>query len=373
MTVEEGHAQPERALLDDLVAFAGRLRSEGVSVEPHRLRDFAEALAGTSHIHTYWTGRATLLSDVSAIPAYDRAFRAHFGAGPPDEEDPSAPQPDVSFVQPAGSLSAGPPEKTSEYVPASQLELLRRKRFEECSEAELTQVAAMIDELRWRVPMRRTRRRQPARRGEMDLRGTLDAALRYGGDPMELRRRQRRRHRRRLVLVLDVSRSMEAYSRMLLLFAHSALGIDANWEAFCFATRLTRLTPALRSRRPDDALRLVGEAAADISSGTRIGESLRALLAGWGHSRTLRGSVVLICSDGLEHGEPALIETQMMRLARLAREIVWLNPLKGLPQYEPLTRGMQAALPHIDQLVAADTVAALEQLAHGLYVSTSYR
>ena len=366
-------AQADDALLADLTAFARRLRVQGVNVEPHRLRDFVEALAATSHIHTYWIGRATLIADVSAIPTYDRAFRAHFGVEPSGEQDPSLPSRRASSAGLVGMPGDGVTEQTSKYVPASQLELLRRKRFEDCDESELAQVAAMITELRWRVPARRTRRRQPGRRGEIDSRRTLEATLRHGGEPVELRRQLRRRRRRRLVLVLDVSRSMEAYSRMMLLFAHSALGVDSDWEAFCFATRLTRLTPALRSRDPNHALRLVGEVAADLAGGTRIGDSLRTLVAGWGHSRTLRGSVVVICSDGLDRGDPALVGAQMVRLARLAYEIVWLSPLKGLPGYEPLTRGMQAALPHIGELVAADTLAALEELAQGLYGSTELR
>jgi uncharacterized protein with von Willebrand factor type A (vWA) domain len=241
---------------------------------------------------------------------------------------------------------------------------LRHKRFEDCTEEELRQLSTLLARITWTLPPRRTRRRRGSRRGELDVQETLRAALRSDGEALVLHRRERRLERRRLVLVLDVSNSMAAHSRALLMLAHAALGADARWEAFCFATRMTRISEALRSGdRPDDALRAATAAAGDWGGGTRIGASLRALLDEWSHTRVLRGAVVVICSDGLEVGDPTLLAEEMGRLSRLAAEVVWLNPLKGLEGYEPLARGMRAALPYVDVFSSGDDLASLEQLA----------
>jgi uncharacterized protein with von Willebrand factor type A (vWA) domain len=170
--------------------------------------------------------------------------------------------------------------------------------------------------------------------------------------------------RRRLVFVLDVSGSMTDYSRALLLFAHAALRADPRWEAFCFGTRLTRLTKVLAAAGPDRALRQASAEVFDWDAGTRIGESLAHLLAG--HASTVRGSVVVVCSDGLEVGDPEHLRAQMARLSRLAHAVVWLNPLQEHPEYEPLARGMKAALPYVDLFAGGHNLASLEELGSQL-------
>ena len=221
-------------------------------------------------------------------------------------------------------------------------------------------------ELRLAAPPRRSRRLYPRRAGELDVRRTVRRALRTGGDPVRLARRERRLRPRRLVLLLDVSGSMSAYSRALLVFAHAALRTEPSWEAFCFGTRLTRLTGALATTHPDEALRRATEDAVDWDGGTRIGDSLKRFLDRYGHGGLARGAVVVVCSDGLDTGEPELLAEQMARLSRLARLVVWLNPLKEDPAYEPLARGMAAALPYVDVFASGHNLASLEELGSQL-------
>jgi len=245
---------------------------------------------------------------------------------------------------------------------ASREELLRTKSFADLTREELVELAELMRRLRLNVPNRRTRRREPARRGDPDLRRTLRRSFRTGGEPVERAWRTRRRRRRRLVLLLDVSGSMADYSRALVLFARAALQADTRWEAFCFGTRLTRVTRALAAADPKEALRRAAEEVVDWNGGTRIGDAVRALT----RTNVVRGSVVVICSDGLDVGEPDVLRAEMARLARLAHRVVWLNPLKEDPAYEPLARGMQAALPHIDVFLSGHNLASLEAVGQAL-------
>jgi uncharacterized protein with von Willebrand factor type A (vWA) domain len=240
--------------------------------------------------------------------------------------------------------------------------VLRTKRFDELSDEELVQLAELMKRLRLTVPSRRTRRREPARAGAPDLRRTLRRSFRTGGEPVDRAWRTRRRRRRRLVLLLDVSGSMADYSRALVLFARAALQAESGWEAFCFGTRLTRVTRALSAPDAQDALRRAAEGVVDWNGGTRIGEAVRALT----RTNVVRGAVVVICSDGLDVGEPELLRTEMARLSRLAQRVVWLNPLKADPAYEPLARGMRAALPHVDVFLSGHNLASLEEIGQAL-------
>ena len=191
----------------------------------------------------------------------------------------------------------------------------------------------------------------------------LRHAFRTEGEPLRRSWRRRRVKPLRLVLVLDVSASMGVYARALAQFAHAATRSGGHVEAFAFGTRLTRITAALRSPDPDAALGALGKAVPDWQGGTRIGESLRELLDRWGRRGPVRGAVVVLCSDGLERGDPQLLAEQMRRLSRLARRIVWVNPLKGSPEYEPLAHGMAAALPYVHEFLAGHNLASLEELA----------
>ena len=324
-----------------LVAFTRALRGEGLAVGPGHAVDFCRAAAMLPPTDLYWAGRLTLVSRPDQIPVYDRVFRGVF-----DEEPPRV----RIHVEP------------EEVALASPVELLRKKSFAQLTEGELIEVAELMKRVRMSVPTRRTRRREPARAGTPDLRRTLRRSFRTGGEPLDRAWRSRRRQKRRLVLLLDVSGSMADYSRALVLFAHAALRADTRWEAFCFGTRLTRVTPALARADAGEALRRAAEEVVDWNGGTRIGESVAALV----RTGVARGAVVVICSDGLDVGEPEVLREQMARLSRLAYRIIWLNPLKEDPAYEPLARGMRAALPYLDSFLSGHNLASLEEVGRAL-------
>lgn len=348
-----------------LVRFGRALRAEGLPVGTGRIETFCRAAALLPPDELYWAGRATLVGRREELELYDRVFRAFFAGGDGHRAAPR-PRHRLAVADPAGRETddARGPERRPplESSLASRIEILRRKSFAACSPEELAELAELMARLRLAPPSRRTRRRRPARSGELDVRRTVRRALRAGGDPVRLVRRERRRRPRRLVLVLDVSGSMSDYSRGLLFFAHAALRADRRWEAFCFGTRLTRLTRALAGSDPDEALRLAAAEVVDWDGGTRIGDSVKAFLDRHGHGGLARGAVVVICSDGLDTGDPALLGEQMARLARLARKVVWLNPLRESSGYEPLARGMAAALPFVDVFASGHNLASLEEL-----------
>ena len=354
-----------------LVRFGRALRDEGLSVGSGRVVEFCRAAALLAPGDLYWAGRATLVARQEDIEVYDRVFGAFFG----EAEVPRRPPPPPAQPAPAverGKKQAADESRESEepeLALASYVELLKRKSFSRCSEEELAQLAELMARVRLAVPLRRTRRRQAARRGSPDLRRTIRRSFRTGAEPVERAWRKRRKRKRRLVLILDVSGSMASYSRALLVFAHAALRTDPRWEAFCFGTRLTRLTRALKTTDPDAALARAAAEVFDWDGGTRIGESLKSFLDEYGHGGVARGAVVVICSDGLEVGDPELLGEQMARLARLAHRVVWLNPLKDDPAYEPLARGMIAALPYVDVFASGHNLASLEQLGRELAVT----
>jgi uncharacterized protein with von Willebrand factor type A (vWA) domain len=337
----------------ELTGFGRALRDAGLPVGPGRIAALCRAAALVAPEDLYWAGRATLLSRPQELAVYDRVFARYFvGAPSPASAERTA-------VRVEGAL-----EEAVDVGIASPVELLREKRFAECSEEELSALAALMARSPAVTPLRRTRRTVVAARdGAPDLRRTLRRSLRTGGEPVERAWRRRREQPRRLVLLLDVSASMADYSRALLLYAHATTRAHRRNEVFCFGTRLTRLTTALRATDPDEALAQVAAVATDREGGTRIGDSMKTFLDEYGHRGLARGAVVMICSDGLEVGEPALLGEQAARLARLARQVVWVNPLKGDPAYEPLTRGMRAALPHVDILASGHNLASLEELA----------
>jgi len=341
-------------VIERLTQFGRALRAEGLPVGPARVATFCRA-AALAPDELYWAGRATLVSRARDIPVYDRVFAGFFGGA----EEPAAPERQLR-------VRALLVEEV-EVALASPVELLREKSFADCTPDELAEIAAL---LQFSVPLRRSRRTVPARAGRPDLRRTIRRSFRTGGDPVERAWRERRKRPRRLVLLLDVSGSMADYSRALVMFAHAALRTDRRWEAFCFGTRLTRLTRELAVSRPDDALRLAAAAVFDWDGGTRIGDSLKRFLDEFGHRALARGAVVVICSDGLDVGDPDLLREQMARVSRLAHRVVWLNPLLGDPAYEPLARGMQAALPFVDDFRSGHNLASLDELAASLY-STS--
>ena len=348
-----------------MVDLAAALRGAGVPVGTGRILSFARASEVVAPGDLYWAARATLVSRREDIAALDRAFQEAFGTAPPDNSRQPVVDRRTTHVAPSelGLSSGDRAEGDDAPSLASPIESLRRKNFASCSPEEIALLGRLMARLRLRAPERRTRRRRSARSGDPDLRRTLRRAMRTGGEPIDRAWRKRRRQRRRLLLVLDVSGSMSTYSRALAMFAHAALRSGPDWEAFAFGTRLTRMTRALAAADPDAAFAAASAEVTDWDGGTRIGASIKRLCDDYGRTRVVRGSVCVILSDGLDVGDPELLGAQMERLARLAHHVIWLNPLKGGERYEPLARGMAAALPHIDLFRPGHNLQSLEEVA----------
>jgi uncharacterized protein len=380
-------------------ALSRRLHDAGVAVNPSRSADFARALTLVRPItrrRLYWTARGVFVSDPAQANAFDAVFFSIFGNRVDDEDfDPEdartvASAPDdrrrsehkasardsdrqelrtTISTSPAGDRDADEDSAEVE-VPlamASDEELLRRKSFDALEPHELAQLYRLMSRLELATPRRRTRRYEKGRHGaRVDMRRTLRTSLRTGGDPIRLARRRRRVVRRRLVMLCDISGSMEPYARAYLQFLTCAAGSGPNAEAFVFATRLTRLTRALASRNPERAIQAAAAAAPDWSSGTRIGEALQAFNDRHGRRGMARGAVIVILSDGWERGDPMLVGREMERLARLAHRIVWVNPRVSADAFSVQSRGMVAALPHCDALVSGHSFEALGEVAEAI-------
>jgi uncharacterized protein len=367
---------PERApLVGVLVRFSRELRSAGVAVGSGDVLTYCAAMAPldpTDLVDLYWAGRTTLIAKRDDIPVYDEVFRRFFldGADPVGELVTVRARVDAEtealLVAPATSPdNEGDEEEAVLGWMASDVEALKRKSFAACTPEELAALRRIMNRIRLTPPKRRTRRTVAARSGRSpDLRRTVRESLRLHGEPAELFWRRRRIRLRPLILILDISGSMADYSRNLMQFAYSANRAAARVEVFCFGTRLTRITRALQTRRPDDALERAAQAVFDWEGGTRIGESVDAFVRDWGRRGICRGGVVVICSDGLDRGDPALLATAMGRLSRLCHTLVWMNPHKGSdPNFRPSTLGMMAAAPHIDLLLSGHDLSSLEELA----------
>lgn len=313
--------------------------------------------------------RATLCAGRADLAAFDFAFARWVQQRSADRPQPLLdPVATVTLPRVAvpGSGKLLVPDTEVDVRPAawSDVELLHDKDFADYTDAERALARAIMRRIASRGPRRRSRRMRASRRRSHrpDPRATLRASLRHAGEPFERRWRVPTDRPRPLVLVCDVSGSMEPYSRMLIQYAHACVAVRRRCEAFAFGTRLTRITAELRRRDPDLALGRATDAVADWSGGTRIGDALAELNRT--HGRRLgRGAVVVILSDGWDRGDPELLGREIARLARCAHRLVWLNPLKASPDYEPLTRGMVAALPHVDDFLAGNTLASLDQLA----------
>jgi uncharacterized protein len=363
-----------------LVGFGRLLRRRGLPVGTGRILTFCRAVAALDRLDRtgiYWAGRVSMVARREDLAAYDAAFAEWFPTrardvlnmgGGPDQPTQQPPELEVLLDQGIGEESWEPAEGAEEGeapvgVLASGAEVLRAKAFDELSESERIAADHVIRALAVHLPTRRSRRYRPSPYGRrFDQRRTLRASLRTQGEPFRRAWRDRRRRARPLVLILDVSGSMAAYSRALMQFGFAAMRAGRRVEVFCFGTRLTRVTRALARTEPDEALRQVAATVVDWNGGTRIGASLKELLDRWSQHVAMRGAVVVLCSDGLERGEPALLAAQVARLSRLAHRLIWVNPLKGSPRYEPLARGMAAALPHVDVFLAGHNLESLESL-----------
>jgi uncharacterized protein len=363
-----------------LVSFARELRAAGVTVGTGDVLAYCSAmqpLDPSDLSDLYWAGRVTLVSRREDISAYDEVFRRFF-------LNESSPEPSRLLLRAIAAADAQPPlvmpgsepgpepeaEQPALGWMASDVEALKHRSFAACTPDELAALRRILARIRLTPPRRRTRRTAPASSGRTpDVRATLRASMRMHGEPAELFFRQRKTRLRPLVLILDVSGSMADYSRHLLQFAHSARRASDRVEVFCFGTRLTRITRALGHRLPDAALEQAARAVVDWDGGTRIGQSLDAFVRRWARSGMCRGGVVVICSDGLDRGDPELLSAAMERLSRLCYRIVWLNPHKGDdPGFRPSSVGMIVAAPHIDLLLSGHDLASLEQLAQMLPV-----
>lgn len=380
-------------MLHRLVGFGRFCRASGLRVGTGRVLAFCRAatvLDPFDRADLRMAARATLISRPEDLPVLDALFEHYFRE--PDGQTPSAAEEMAQVrtpTEPGAEESTEPgPQESREVVAAARwsplgdgeqeeadeesalrlvaggTERLARKDFAQLTEDERRALLALVRRLAMATPLRPSRRYRSAARGErFDMRGTLRRSLRTQGEPFRRAWKDRRTRTRPLVLVLDVSGSMAPYARPLVEFAHAAAASGRRVEVFCFGTRLTRITRQLRTRDPDAALAEVGRAVNDWEGGTRIGDSLKALLDEWAPRAALRGAIAVVCSDGLEWGEPEHLARQVARLRRLTHRLVWVNPLKGNPNYEPLARGMAAALPHVDVFMPGHNLESLQELA----------
>ena len=386
--------------------FGAELHRAGVVVTPERSVRFVQALRllpPVDRATLYWAARLAYVTGREQIEPFDRVFGRLFGGltDPAESRGESAdpPLPGLEPGPPTAPDSPGPPPRLSGAPlpgggaqqesardrpprpdPADGGEALRllgssdetlaHKDFGSLQPGELAELDRLLDTLVPRLPLRRTRRREADPRGRhVDLRRSLRQSLRTGGETVTLARSHGRLRRRPLVLLCDISGSMEPYTRAYLRFfsrlgSRSGSGVAA--EIFVFATRLTRLTPVLRHAAPDAALRRAGRTAPDWSGGTLIARALAEFLSGFGRRGMARGAVVVIFSDGWEGEDPAAVGREMDRLSRLAHHIVWVNPRKAAPGYAPATGGMAAALPYCDAFVSGHSAAALAEVVEAI-------
>ena len=366
----DGAARPPRDVVDTVLGFARTLRVAGVTASPDRVEAMLAAVAALDVLDAtdvYWSGRLTLCAGPDDLDRYDAAFAAYFGGESPRPVPPAAQQ--LQRTVTTAPLDPGQGEGDGDSPPdlagqASADEVLRHRDVAELTGAEREQLRRLFALLAPAAPMRLSRRRRPSPHGAVHASRTVRRALHDGGEVTRLLHRRARPRPRRVVLLVDVSGSMSPYADALLRFAHAAVRArPAATEVFTIGTRLTRVTRELRMRDPDKALAASGSAIPDWSGGTRLGEVLKAFLDRWGQRGTARGAVVVVCSDGWERGGTDVLAEQMARLRRLAHAVVWVNPHKGREGYEPLTGGMQAALPSVDHFVAGHSLAAFQELA----------
>ena len=360
------------AVVRHVVTFGRVLREVGLEVGPGRVADALRGVGAvdlTRQEDVYFALRQTLVSRHDELDLFDRAFNAWFLRAPVLPPVRTAPGP-VAQQTVGESLSDGAGSEQDDEMGdplelgASGHELLRDKDFAEMTPDEYRRVRRLIAAIAGNRPLRDSRRRRSDPRGDrLDMRRLIRHSLRTGGDPVDRPYRARKKVPRKLVVLCDVSGSMDAYARALVLFLHAAVGSGPGVEAFAFGTRLSRLTPELGTRDPESALEKCTEAVTDWGSGTRIGASLKEFNDLYGKRALSRGAVVVIVSDGWERQDPELVGREMARLARAAYAVVWVNPLKGNPEYQPLAGGMRAALPYVDRFLSGHNLRSLEELA----------
>lgn len=368
---------PERApFVSLLVDFAQELRVAGLAIGSGDVLTYCAAMTPlnpTDLVDLYWAGRTTMVTRRDQIRVYDTVFRRFFL----DERDDAGQRLPFSVKarSEARALLQVPLTEPDEQqrldeeavlgLMASDAETLRNKSFATCTPDELAALRRIMKRIRLTPPRRRTRRATAARAGRTpDMRRTVREMMRTHGEPAELFWRRRELRLRPLILILDVSGSMADYSRNLLQFAFSAKRAVARVEVFCFGTRLTRITRQLEHRRVDDALDRAAKAVFDWEGGTRIGDSLETFVREWGRRGLCRGGIVVICSDGLDRGDPDVLAAAMERLSRLSRRVIWMNPHQAAyGDAHPRSLGMIVAAPYIDLLLPGHDLRSLEELA----------
>lgn len=360
------------------VAFTRILRGAGVRTPIGHVLTFVQALDKVGiqdRDNVYWAGRATLLRRPEDIPLYDKAFAVFWEQRKSPQEIVIEESFSITILLDDEEDNDNSGENDDDQddsdetisVRFSAVETLRNKDFAEYTTDELQLAQELMSTLRLAGPPRQSFRQQPQRRGSRpDMRRTVRASLQAGGEPIRRHWQDNGTRLRRLVLLLDISGSMEPYARALLRFVQAAVAGRQKVEAFAIGTRLTRLTRELNSRDPDRALQQASRRVEDWSGGTRLGECVRTFNDSWGVRGMARGAIVVVLSDGWDRGDPDLLSDQMERLHRVSHRLIWVNPLKVSPGYAPLARGMAAALPHVDNFVEGHSVAALEELARAI-------
>ncbi|MCH2632431.1 MAG: VWA domain-containing protein [Acidimicrobiales bacterium] len=359
------------------VAFCRILRGAGLEVPISKVTTFVEALGRVGleeKLPVYWAARCTLLSNPGEVDAFNRAFEVFWERKALSRLEIAVPSVSVSLATDAGEDdseingdndgNAGPIIQ----LRYSPVETLREKDFAECTAAELNELRKLMGSLRLGSTTRASRRRVRSKHQTQipDMRRTIRRAVSLGGEPIERKFLRRDRRPRRLILLVDVSGSMEPYARALIRFAHATVVGRTRVEAFAIGTRLTRVTRELSSLDPDAALDAASDAVSDWSGGTRLGSTIRDFNDQWGIRGMARGAIVVILSDGWDRGDPQILSEQMERLHRVSFRQIWVNPLKHTPGYAPLAKGMAAALPHTDQFIEGHSFESLERLAEAV-------
>lgn len=395
-------------LLDRVVGFGRYLRLVGLPVNLGQTMDFANAIPAVGLVREDFklAARATFVTRREDGPLFDKAFDLYWrystfsdGDGSSDESG-DMPPPDQTDAE--DELSIPPPpgkegkdgdnaekgtgqqeavegENAEDADPDTMLtfsasEALKGKDFAQFNADEMARARFLMEKIAWKITMRRSRRTVRAAKGRyLDMRRTLRANMKYGGEPIELAHRRRKLKPRRVVLICDISGSMDRYSRLLLQFVHTVEQGLSRVEVFVFGTRLTRITRQLRVRNIDSALERVSKEVQDWAGGTRIGESLLTFNTRWARRVLGQGAIVLIISDGWDRGDVEVLRREMARLQRMSFRLIWLNPLLGSPTYQPLTRGIQAALPYVDDFLPVHNLNSLEALANSLAELTERR
>ena len=372
---------PELTGFDELfIEFAHDLRFHGMVIGSDDVITYLSAISvlnANDIMDVYWSGRATLVRKKDSVPLYNKRFQAFF-------LDISDNEPDARKVKLKSSANAGATlevpnveqglpgevieDETRLGYMASAADISRHKAFADCSDEEINRFRKLISMLKVSPPKRRTYRTQTTPKGKvLDMRRMARETMRSLGEPKDLMYIKRKEKLRSIVFILDVSGSMADYSRNLLQLAYSARRANTKVEVFCFGTRLTRITKSIDKRTPDEAMRLAGESVLDWDGGTRIGDAIAAFVKESRRSRLGRGAIVVICSDGLDQGEPQALDKAMQTLSRLAHKVIWVNPHKGDNEdYKPNTIGMMIADPYIDRIFSGHNFKSIEEFAREL-------